>query len=93
MASFLPNTDCSFSRSSRFVAASSSSSLTAASVGRKASHEGLEVENLNKKYKTLGDTLARAVSSKERRKKQAQRPEERSDKAKARRRRRDRAVS
>ena len=32
----------------------------AASAGRKASHEGLEVENLNKKFKSLADTLLAA---------------------------------
>jgi serine protease SohB len=36
--------------------------VVAASAGRKASHEGLEVENLNKKYKTLANTLRDAVS-------------------------------
>ena len=45
--------------------------LVAASVGRKASHEGLEVENLNKKYKSLADALLAAVSTKNERKKTA----------------------
>jgi serine protease SohB len=45
--------------------------VVAASAGRKASHEGLEVENLNKKYKTLADVLLAAVSTKSARKKAA----------------------
>jgi serine protease SohB len=43
----------------------------AASAGRKAVHEGLEVEDLNKKYKALADTLRDAVSSKGEKKKAA----------------------
>src|SRR5210317_885889 len=45
--------------------------VVAASAGRKASHEGLEVESLNKKYKTLANELRDAVSSKDQRKKAA----------------------
>lgn len=45
--------------------------VVAASAGRKATHEGLEVENLNKKHETLVDTLQSAVSSKDQRKKAA----------------------
>ena len=45
--------------------------VVAASAGRKASHEGLEVENLNKKYKTLANALRDAVSSKGEQKKAA----------------------
>ncbi len=45
--------------------------VVAASAGRKASHEGLEVENLNKKYKSLADVLLAAVSTKSERKKTA----------------------
>jgi len=45
--------------------------VVAASAGRKASHEGLEVENLNKKYKTLANALRDAVSSKDEQKKAA----------------------
>lgn len=43
----------------------------AASAGRKATHEGLEVENLNKKYRTLADKLRDAVSTKDEHKKAA----------------------
>jgi len=43
----------------------------AASVGRKAGHEGLEVENLNKKYRSLADALRAAVMTKGERKKTA----------------------
>jgi serine protease SohB len=43
--------------------------LVAASAGRKAGHEGLEVENLNKKYKLLADALRGAVSTKDEQKK------------------------
>ena len=45
--------------------------IVAASAGRKAGHEGLEVENLNKKYRRLADTLRDAVSSKDEQKKAA----------------------
>jgi len=45
--------------------------LVAALAGRKASHEGLEVENLNKKYKSLADALSAAVMTKGERKKTA----------------------
>jgi serine protease SohB len=45
--------------------------LVAASAGRKAGHEGLEVENLNKKYKSLADALSAAVMTKGERKKAA----------------------
>jgi len=43
----------------------------AASAGRKATHEGLEVENLNKKHQSLVETLQHAVLSKDQRKKAA----------------------
>jgi len=45
--------------------------VVAASAGRKASHEGLEVENLNKNFKTLADTLRAAISTKAERKQAA----------------------
>jgi len=45
--------------------------VVAASAGRKASHEGLEVEHLNKKFRTVADSLRAAVSSKDERKKAA----------------------
>ena len=45
--------------------------VAAAAAGRKASHEGLEVEHLNKKFRTLADGLRAAVSSKDERKKAA----------------------
>lgn len=41
----------------------------AAAAGRKASHDGLEVEDLNKKYESLADALRSAVSTKDERKK------------------------
>ena len=43
--------------------------VIAATAGRKAVHEGLEVENLNKKYRKIADTLRNAVLSKDERKK------------------------
>ena len=43
----------------------------AASAGRKASQEGLEVESINKKYKTLASTLRQAVLNKDQQKKEA----------------------
>jgi serine protease SohB len=43
----------------------------AASVGRKAHQEGLEVEDLNKKYKALASVLRKAVLKKDERKKAA----------------------
>lgn len=45
--------------------------VVAATAGRKAAHEGLEVEDLNKKYRTLADTLRNAVSTKDEQKKAA----------------------
>ena len=45
--------------------------VAAAAAGRKASHEGLEVEHLNKKFRTVADALRAAVSSKDERKKAA----------------------
>jgi serine protease SohB len=43
----------------------------AASAGRKAAHEGLEVENLNKRHEALVESLQRAVSNKGEQKKAA----------------------
>jgi serine protease SohB len=43
----------------------------AASVGRKAHQEGLEVEDLNKKYKALASALRKAVLKKDEQKKEA----------------------
>ena len=45
--------------------------VTIAMVGRKGAHEGLEVEDLNKKYESLAETLRNAISSKDERKKAA----------------------
>ena len=45
--------------------------VVAVSAGRKATHEGLEVENLNKKHESLVETLQSAVSSKDQIKKAA----------------------
>jgi serine protease SohB len=45
--------------------------VVAASAGRKASQEGLEVENLNKKHESLAESLRSEVSSKDQRKKAA----------------------
>jgi serine protease SohB len=45
--------------------------VVAASAGRKASHEGLEVENLNEKHASLAESLRSAVLSKDQRKKAA----------------------
>jgi len=45
--------------------------VVAASAGRKATHEGLEVDNLNKKYRKIADALRDAVSTKGERKKAA----------------------
>ena len=52
----------------------------AASAGRKAGHEGLEVENLNKKFRSVADSLRAAVSTKEEQKKAAK-ERKRQDKA------------
>ena len=54
--------------------------VAGAAAQRKATHEGLEVENLNKKYRGLADTLRKAVSSKVERKQAAR---ERKKEAKA----------
>jgi serine protease SohB len=53
-----------------------------AAAGRKSHQEGLEVENLNKKYKSLADTLRKAVLKKDERKK-AVREEKKREKAAA----------
>jgi serine protease SohB len=45
--------------------------VAAAAAQRRATHEGLEVEDLNKKYRKLSDGLRDAVSSKEQQKKAA----------------------
>ncbi len=45
--------------------------VAAAAAQRKAHHEGLEVEHLNKKYRELSDALVNAVSTKDERKKAA----------------------
>jgi len=54
----------------------------AASASRKASHEGLEVESINKKYKTLARALRQAVLNKDEQKKEAKHEKKR-DKAEA----------
>ena len=54
--------------------------VAAAAAQRRASHEGLEVENLNKKYRKLSDDLLNAVSTKAEQKKLAK---ERKQEAKA----------
>lgn len=51
--------------------------VVAASAGRKAAHEGLEVENLNKKHESLVDTLHHAVLNKGQRKKTAKEKKQR----------------
>jgi len=45
--------------------------VIAASAGRKAAHEGLEVENLNKRHEALVESLLQAVSNKGQQKKAA----------------------
>jgi serine protease SohB len=54
----------------------------AASAGRKASQEGLEVESINKKYKSLASSLRQAVLNKDEKKKEAK-AEKKRDKAEA----------
>jgi len=54
----------------------------AAATGRKSGHEGLEVESINKKYKTLASSLRKAVMQKGEQKKEA-REEKKRDKAEA----------
>lgn len=56
--------------------------IVAASVGRKASREGLEVKSLNEKYKSLASVLRDAITQKDERKKVAK-AEKKRDKAKA----------
>jgi serine protease SohB len=48
-----------------------------ASVGRKASQEGLEVESINKKYKSLAKALRKAVLGKDEQKKEAKKEKKR----------------
>lgn len=45
--------------------------VVGASAGRKGTHEGLEVESLNKKHEALAESLQNAVSNKDQRKKAA----------------------
>ena len=56
--------------------------VVAASVGRKSSAEGLEVESLNKKHESLAEALRSAVSSKDQQKKAAK-EKKKKDKAEA----------
>ncbi len=56
--------------------------VVAASAGRKGAHEGLEVENLNKKHEALAESLQSAVSNKGARKKAAK-EKKKKDKAEA----------
>lgn len=56
--------------------------VVAAAAGRKAHQEGLEVENLNKKYKSLAGVLRKAVLNKDERKREAK-EEKKRDKAEA----------
>jgi serine protease SohB len=56
--------------------------VAAAAAGRKQSHEGLEVESLNKKHESLVDSLRNAISSKDERK-QAAKEKKKKDKAEA----------
>jgi serine protease SohB len=49
----------------------------AASAGRKANREGLEVESINKKYKSLAQSLRKAVLKKDEQKKQAKQDKKR----------------
>lgn len=56
--------------------------VVAASVGRKSSTEGLEVESLNKKHESLAEALRSAVSSKDQQKKAAK-EKKKKDKAEA----------
>jgi serine protease SohB len=56
--------------------------VVAAAAGRKASHEGLEVENLNKKHESLAESLRNAVLSKDEQKKAAKKKKKK-DKAEA----------
>jgi serine protease SohB len=56
--------------------------VAAAAAGRKSHHEGLEVEDLNKKYKTLANTLRKAVLRKDEQKKEAK-AEKKREKAEA----------
>jgi len=54
----------------------------AVSAGRKGSHEGLEVESINKKYKSLAETLRKAVLNKSELKRESKKEKQR-DKADA----------
>lgn len=55
---------------------------TATAAGRKSSHEGLEVESINKKYKNLARALQKAILKKDEQKKVAK-EEKRREKARA----------
>lgn len=55
--------------------------VTAAAAGRKGSHDGLDVEDLNKKYRSMADVLLKAVSTKDEQKQaaKARKKEEKAD--------------
>jgi len=71
MAEFLANYGLFLLKTLTIVIAIVAVMVAAAALQRKATHEGLEVEHLNQKYRGLADALRKAVSSKGERKKAA----------------------
>ena len=80
MAEFFANYGLFLLKSLTIVVAIIAVMVAAAAAQRRAAHEGLEVENLNKKYRKLSDALLKAISTKEEQKKVAK---ERKQQAKA----------
>ena len=71
MAEFFANYGLFLLKTLTIVIAIVAVMAAAAAAQRRATHEGLEVENLNKKYRKLSDALLHAVSNKEQQKKTA----------------------
>jgi len=73
MAEFLANYGLFLLKTLTIVIAIIAVIVVAASAQRRAGHEGLEVEHLNKKYRQLADALRKAVSTKQEQKEAAKR--------------------
>ena len=71
MSEFFFNYGLFFAKTLTLVAAVLMIIAAAAAAGRKAHQEGLEVENLNRKYRKLAAGLRKAVLNKDERKKEA----------------------
>ena len=82
MAEFLADYGLFLLKTLTIVVAVIAIMMAGAAAQRRASHEGLEVENLNKKYRGIADALRNAISSKSERK-QAAKARKKEDKEQA----------